>query len=502
MSIQGDVGNIVTNATTTVTTKMDQVMDMASGIYKSITEPGGFLSRLETEGLTNFTPALVLETIDETINLPDSLGDPTTIGTLPPDPSGPPTYDDPAEPPAPTITFPPAPVIPDIAIPPTPDYATVVFDGIRPVDTSSVPAITINDGGNAYSSSLLESIKTKLRNNIELGGTGLSADVEDDIWERDSERELEALDEAIDKFTDEWTKRGFSLPDGVLVENIRAMNTEYMNKRLDRSRDIAIKQEELEQANMKYSLEYGIQVENMLLDWTNKVCQRVFEHSKAVADAAIEVFKAQVLKYQAGLEAYKADVEVFKGKIQAEIAKAELYKAQIEGVVAQISVYESKAKIYIAQLQGIQSMVEVYVQQVKAMQALIESNKVRIEAYKATIDAYVARVNGIVGKYQAESEVYKARATQWTAETEANIKVLEARIKQAALNEDLKVKQFEAVLRFYAADHGVKVEAAKGAASVAAQVAQGALSAVSTQVSLTAKGDASESYQEQLTSSS
>ncbi|MBU2049351.1 MAG: hypothetical protein KKH61_10290, partial [Gammaproteobacteria bacterium] len=46
--------------------------------------------------------------------------------------------------------------------------------------------------------------------------------------------------------TSMWAKKGWSLPDGLLAHSLSEVQKEYMNKGLDRSREIAIKQADLE----------------------------------------------------------------------------------------------------------------------------------------------------------------------------------------------------------------------------------------------------------------
>ena len=82
--------------------------------------------------------------------------------------------------------------------------------------------------------------------------------VEDAIFARESERAALLHQDTLDNISDEWSKRGFTLPNGYLSAAISQAEIDYTNKRLDVSRDIAIKNFELTDSNMKFAIQQGI----------------------------------------------------------------------------------------------------------------------------------------------------------------------------------------------------------------------------------------------------
>mgnify|MGYP001412421613 FL=1 len=155
---------------------------------------------------------------------------------------------------APTLDVPVSPINADFVLPEyVSEFSIPEFISKVPLfntEKISVPEIIALD--NNYSSSLNTALRVKLLANINTGGTGLSPTIEAAIFARETERGSQSLQDAIDKTTAQWAKMGFSLPDGMLSSEILALNKEYMNKRLDVSRDISLKQAELEQENIKY----------------------------------------------------------------------------------------------------------------------------------------------------------------------------------------------------------------------------------------------------------
>ena len=89
-------------------------------------------------------------------------------------------------------------------------------------------------------------------------GTGLGADVEDALWNRQEERDLLDLQEAKDRVTAEWAARGFGLPDGVLTMLLMDLETKHSDARLTASREIAVKQAELALNNAHFAIESKI----------------------------------------------------------------------------------------------------------------------------------------------------------------------------------------------------------------------------------------------------
>lgn len=83
------------------------------------------------------------------------------------------------------------------------------------------------------------------------GGTGLSPEVEAGIWDRSREREAVLAQAQVDEATLQDEALGFDFPTGALQGRLEVVSQEYFNKVSGLSRDIAIKQADLEQQNLK-----------------------------------------------------------------------------------------------------------------------------------------------------------------------------------------------------------------------------------------------------------
>lgn len=406
-------------------------------------------------------------------------------------PATPPEYVDdgwtfPAIDPFPTLVTPTIPTLKDVVIP---DFVPTVtihdFTGVLDDVTIVAPAaVSIDAQQVTYGSALLDALKAKLLTNIVDGGTGLNATVEDAIWNRENEREALALQDAVDKVTGQWAKMGFPLPDGLLSAEILALNTEYENHRLDRARDIAIKNAELEQANLKYSLEYSITIESKFLDLADRYCARALEASKATLDLAIQVFKSNVDLYNVKAMVYKAKADVYASQLQAAKVEVEKYSAQVQAAGMVANVNKLNVELYTAQLEANKVNAQVYSEKIRAIVAEVEAHKAWIEKYVMRVKAYADMCNAVNSKYATKADIYRSRVTAWAANAEADIKTRDVSLRSTLASMELAVREWEAAVKYVEKDFELKFHKAKAKAEIAAAVAQGALAGASAQAGL------------------
>lgn len=99
--------------------------------------------------------------------------------------------------------------------------------------------------GAKYASQLLDNLKATLNARIQ-GGTGLAPAVEQAIWDRSRDRETVLALAREQEVMRGAEALGFALPSGVMAGQLADARREYHDKLSSLSRDIAIKQAELE----------------------------------------------------------------------------------------------------------------------------------------------------------------------------------------------------------------------------------------------------------------
>ena len=473
----------------------DAVNEFQEALNASIYAPPTISVQWQTLAAPNLPPIPDMPALPE-INLQAPTGEPSaldaTIGNVQIDDFDivMPELNFPA---APTLTIGQAPVLPqvrDVAIPDAPTIVlpdapaflalqTHTFGGINlhedwldkldDIPTLSIlqPAPFSYSPGARYASQLLDNLKAQLNARIQ-GGTGLSPAVEQAIWGRALDRETAVALAREQEVMRGAEALGFPLPSGVLAGQLQDARREYHDKLSGLSRDIAIKQAELEQANLQQATQLALQLESTLLEDAYKLEVLAIDAAKAAADnaiaahnAAIEHFKALLAGYQAYASAYETviraelnKVEVFKALLSAEQTKADInkslverYKAEIDGSMAAVQIYQARigAAKTLVELEG--TRIQAGAEQVKAFVATVNAETAKADMYKATIGAeatkveavgtlaraYAAKVGGqaekarveiakLQAKVQAKSlewDGWKARLSAATAEVEA-----------------------------------------------------------------------------------
>jgi len=177
---------------------------------------------------------------------------------------------------------------------------------------------------------LQDAVKTKLINDINTTSAAIPDSVETAIFNRESERVALLHQDHLDEISAEWSKRGFTLPNAILGQLIYQAGTDYFNKRQDVSRDIAIKNFELSDTNMKFAVQQGIAY--------NAYKVQVYT---AQVNAEIARIEAIIKKYLGDLDRYKVSGQVFaslaevnvrefEAALKQEITKAELIIKNVE----------------------------------------------------------------------------------------------------------------------------------------------------------------------------
>jgi hypothetical protein len=205
-------------------------------------------------------------------------------------------------------------------------FAAIEDPGVDTVAAFEAPA--------DYTDTLLTNLAATLITSL-AGGTGLVPAVETAIWDRAREREIATAQAAIDTITIQSESLGYELPPGVLNDGIRRETRAYFDKVSTLSRDIAVKQAELEQANMQKAIDQCTAYEAMLAEIQAKR-----------ASVAVEAYKAEILRFQAQVEQAVKHWEVQIKQLEAQQTYIlEAQKINTEVIRANLSSVLEAAKV-------------------------------------------------------------------------------------------------------------------------------------------------------------
>jgi hypothetical protein len=354
-----------------------------------------------------------------------------------------------------TIPAPPAVVIADFGDP-------------LPAYDLEVPTTQFAYVEPTYSSALKAALTSKLQNDIANGGTGLSEEVEDAIWERTRERDNQDYEDAATKLDSTWGGKGFSLPDGVLTELHRDLIVDDRNQRQERSRDILIKQAELAQVNTHFAITSSLSLEQLELNHANQVYNRALEAEKATIEFGISYhnlkisdFNIQLQRHQAQaveqgsrLEAEKLRLEAYRVELLEAEAKSNLDKDLLSEYNLDLERYDKMLKLFTAEQGAVATALGIEGLKIDFYKENINDHKARVDAQSKEAELYLAQVTGELGKvqlYTAELEAERTRVA--TLKVQADIEL--AKMRENVELQGLSLRAFLGNIEKYKAEVGV-----------------------------------------------
>ena len=360
-------------------------------------------------------------------------------GGTPDDPPDAPTHDD---------------LTPDVTF--EPDrldfYSLPEFGGLSPLpdrpDNSDAPSPEIQFYEEGYVSTLLEDLKQTLSSSFG-GGTGLDAEVEQALYDRDrARREIEA-DEAIDSAMSFFAGRNFNLPAGVMASAVQKAVNEKNRTLSDQSNDVMVKAADMEQQNRTAILQYSSQLEGLLLDIHDKKQSRALEAEKTSVQAAIDSWRLTWERFNVLAEAVKIEADVKRVEIDA----ASSYNQSVASV-----------------------------------------NSSYIDAEKSKIDAEISRINAATTAYRSRVDAFGAEIQRHVTKEEGKIKSQDSVNKAELARADAAIKASQANLEAIIAIRSILLESHKSGTNVSAQVIASALQSVNAGVTYGYSGGYSSSH--------
>jgi hypothetical protein len=353
-------------------------------------------------------------------------------------------------------------------IPSPPSVNVADFGDPIPSYTLTVPDLEFSYVEPTYTSALKDAMGVKLLSDIESGGTGLAADVEEAIWERTRERDDRDYQDAATKLDSRWSGKSFSLPDGVLTELHQDLIVDNRNQRVERSRDILIKQAELAQANTHFTITSSLSLEQLELNHANEVNNRALEAARATIEFGIAFHNLKITDFNIQLERAKLQAVEQGSKLDAEKLRLEAYRTELLEVQAKSTLDKDLLAAYNFDLERYDKLLRLFDSEQGAVQTALGIEGLKISLYKenindhrARLDAqrnqallYEAQVKGELGKvqvYTAELESERTRVGTLKVQTDIQI----AKVNESVKLQDLQLRAFLGNIERYKAEVGI-----------------------------------------------
>lgn len=214
-----------------------------------------------------------------------------------------------------TLSDPPQPAQPDAdgpPIPPSGDASTEfksnfneLFDQLGPEFDSRLTAL-VERFFPEIDDCLPNTIDNWICNTILNGGTGIPVDVEDQIWERSRAREALDAQRQTDEVIEQFAGRGFALPSGALFNATARIQDGLSQKISTHARDVAIKQIDIEIANIRFAVEQGIRLRLGAIDATVNYLRAWLGIVKESVDYGTAISQARLKLYDSSSDYYRA----------------------------------------------------------------------------------------------------------------------------------------------------------------------------------------------------
>lgn len=169
------------------------------------------------------------------------------------------------------------------------------------------------------------------------GKTGLPTAVEDQLWQRERSRVLTDAARASEELTASFASRGFPLPPGALQHGQHLLQSDAQNRIAQSSREVAIKQAELINENMKFAVKEA-------LDYRIKAVAAAGEYIKVLAlgpelavKLATTAVGAQAQLISAASSYYNARIGVEELQLKANMFNAGEQNETLRNAVREFS---------------------------------------------------------------------------------------------------------------------------------------------------------------------
>lgn len=352
-------------------------------------------------------------------------------------------------------TLPLAPKIVDLKLPVLKAVSVVPFTLATPsFNSHTLPSSSWVFHPTRYTSTLVTDVQKVLINRLK-GGSGLSSTSEKAIWNRDRDRELAASRLAESTLLNTRSGQGFTRPTGSLYSVLDGLVQEAQSKIIELSRELAIKQAELEQKNMESSIAQVISLEEVLTRAHSDLEKLRFDVLKYDKDIQLEVYKLSLSTFSTQIEMYKAYTTVYEAKLKSELNKLEEYRALLDGSKIRLEENSQDIEVYKAGIEAVRLSVDVYKAEVDAVNERVAAEELKLKVYSSDLEAYDLSIKAKASEYNlyseqikgelAKTQVYDSQVKGYAAKVQAYGVEADVAMKVADMKsdlEELKIKQY------------------------------------------------------------
>lgn len=417
-----------------------------------------------------------------------------------------------------SISFPSAPdqlVNPDLsgpvlsprsAKPVAPNKIIPSFDALEPVDTTVAPtdidqtmareyeaqSATILTKINGYVDDRLAKINPQFHTQMAAieaqltkylaGGTGLSAAVEDQIYERSRGKATAEFRRTEQAAYQSAAGRGFSIPPGAAFAAAHQGRQAAADINAESAREIVVKQAEMEQSNLQFAVTTSIALRNIVINSTLAYMQNLvsingqaLDYAKTVASMLIETYNIQARVFATKLDAYKAAASVYESRLRGVQMLTDIYKSELQALEIDVNINRLEIDLYKSRIESLGVLANLYRSQIDAVKGRVDLEKLGLEVFQtqaqtystmvqaknAEWSGYTAAING----EEAKSRVFTSQAGVFNTQMNGYKIKIDAQaenIKAIATTNEARSRQYLSGLSAYEAQVRAQVAVSSG----------------------------------------
>lgn len=170
----------------------------------------------------------------------------------------------------------------------------------------------------------LKHAQLKLCEMLTQGGTGINPVVEDQIWQRDRARVLNEVNRAGREVLATFAARGFPVPPGAALHQMNMIQQDAQNKIAQASRDVAIKQLEIEVENVRFAVDKAISLYQVAIAAAMDYIKALAIGPQLAAQVVPSVTDSQSRLIGAASDYYRAQLQALEIVQRHKVADAEI----------------------------------------------------------------------------------------------------------------------------------------------------------------------------------
>lgn len=364
-----------------------------------------------------------------------------------------------------------------VRFPDAPTLEVPTFAGTAPIDELVAPTRQFAFAETEYTSALKDVTVAKLITDIEAGGY-VNDSEERQLWARQRDRQAQVNRSRVDEVERSLGTRGFSRPTGALATALDAAHQQGLAESSEANRNETLSRAQLYIQHRQFTFGQATQVEQLLIGFHSSVQERALNAERAVVGLGIEVFNAQVARFNVRLQSYQTEAQVFGERVRAVLAEAQIFNTQIQAASTEVEAQTQLITALQAQIGGVRDLVDLHRTRLDAVRIETDIERQRLEAFRAAMSGYEASVRAKTaefGMYESRIRGQEARINVFNADVQAH----RSRVQAAAVESEIQLgnlrarreanaqdlQKYDAQLRGYRESLGRQLEIARLALS-------------------------------------